>query len=199
MTNKLKGHIDYDTWSIKEKEKYLQFFPRGIATVLDVGCGRGEFLYLLREKGFEVAGCDIDDVCLQKSSPFAPVKKVDILELSQAYPKNSFDLVSCLHTLEHALHPYAALLELKRVTRKYILLAVPNARYIAWDERGTHLYSWNGETLRNLIERAGLRILKLQQDRTNVFPNVLRFMPIINRVLLKLFIGPNELTVLSSK
>lgn len=199
MTNKLKEHLDYDAWLIRGKRKYLRFFPRGIATVLDVGCGRGEFLYLLREKGFNVAGCDIDDICLEKSSRFAPVKKVDILELSQTYPKNSFDLVSCLHTLEHVLHPYAGLLELKRVTRKYILLAVPNARCIAWDERETHLYSWNGDTLRNLIESAGLKTLKLQQDRTNVFPNVLRRMPVINRVLLKLFIGPYELIVLCSK
>lgn len=197
--NKLKRHIEYDAWLTRDREKYLQFFPQGIATVLDVGCGRGEFLYLLREKGFEVAGCDTDDICLEKSSRFAPVRKVDILELSQTYHENSFDLISCFHTLEHVLDPYASLLELKRVTRKYILLAVPNARYIAWDERESHLYSWNGDTLRNLIESAGLKILKLQQDRTNIFPNVLRFMPIINRVLLKLFIGPNELTVLCSK
>lgn len=199
MANKLEGHIDYNRWLIEGKRKYLQFFPQGITTVLDVGCGRGEFLCLLGEKGFEATGCDTDDVCLQKSSLFATVKKVDILELSQTYPDNSFDLISCLHTLEHTLHPYNALLELKRVTRRYILLAVPNARYIAWDERETHLYSWNGETLGNLIEHTGLRILKLQQDRTNVFPNVVRFTPVINRILLKLFIGSNELIALCSK
>lgn len=199
MTNKLKGHIDYGIWLIREKEKYLQFFPQDIATVLDVGCGRGEFLYVVKKKAFDVAGCDVDDICLETSSRFAPVKKVNILELSQTYSENRFDLVSCLHTLEHVTHPYAALLELKKVTRKYILVAVPNARYIAWDERETHLYSWNGDTLSNLIRRAGLKILKLQQDRTNMFPNVLRFTPIINRILLKLFIGPSELIVLCSK
>lgn len=199
MRDKLKGHIEYDAWSIREKEKYLHFFSTDIATVLDVGCGLGEFLYLLREKGVEAAGCDIDDICLEKSSRFAPVKKVDILELSQTYPENSFDLVSCLHTLEHVLNPYACLLELKKVTRKYVLLAVPNARYIAWDERETHLYSWSSTTLKNLIEAAGLMVTKLQQDRTNMFSNILRFTPIINRLLLKLFIGPNELIVLCSK
>jgi len=195
----VQGHTDYNAWLVREKVKYLQFFPEDVVSVLDAGCGRGEFLYLLREGGIKAEGCDIDDVLLERSARFAQVKKVNASELSQAYPENSFDLVTCLHTLEHTLHPYTTLQELKAVTRKYILLAVPNARYIAHDERVTHLYSWNGDTLKNLIESAGLRLLKLQQDRTNMFPNILRLTPVINRVLLKIFTGPNELVALCSK
>jgi 2-polyprenyl-3-methyl-5-hydroxy-6-metoxy-1,4-benzoquinol methylase len=195
----MRGHTDYNAWLVREKLKYLQFLPKDVSSVLDVGCGRGEFLYLLKERGIQAEGCDIDDVLLEKSARFARVKKVNVLELSQAYPENSFDLVTCLHTLEHTLHPHTTLQELKKVTRKYILLAVPNARYIAHNERATHLYSWNGDTLKNLIECAGLELLKLQQDRTNMFPNVLRLTPVINRLLLKIFIGPNELVALCSK
>ena len=193
------SHTDYDAWLVREKVKYLQFFPEDVNSVLDVGCGRGEFLYLLKANGFEAEGCDIDDVLLEKSARFAEVKKANASELSHAYRENSFDLIACLHTLEHTLHPYATLQELKTVTRKYILLAVPNARYIAHNERETHLYSWNGDTLKNLIEAAGLKLLKLQQDRTNMFPNVLRLAPVINRLLLKVFTGPNELIALCSK
>lgn len=192
-------HTDYNAWLVRERVKYLQFFPEDVISVLDVGCGRGEFLYLLKKRGFEAEGCDIDDVLLEKSARFARVKKANASELSKAYSLDSFDLVTCLHTLEHTLHPYATLQELKAVTRKYILLAVPNARYIAHDERPTHLYSWNGDTLNNLIECAGLKLLKLQQDRTNMFPNVLRLTPVINRLLLKIFTGPNELVALCSK
>ena len=195
----MSEHIDYNPWLLKEKVKYLHFFPKDVCSVLDVGCGRGELLYLLKAKGFDVGGCDIDDVCLEKSARFAQVKKANASELSQVYLEDSFDLITCLHVLEHTLHPYIALQELKKVTRKYLLLAVPNARYIAHDERVTHLYSWNGDTFRNLIERAGLKILKLKQDRTNMFPNVLRLTPVINRILLKIFTGPNELVVLCSK
>lgn len=195
----MQVHTDYDGWFVREKVKYLQFFPEDVVNVLDVGCGRGELLYLLKERGFKVEGCDIDDVLLGKSAHFSKVKKADASELSRAYPESSFDLVTCLHTLEHTLHPYNALQELRKVTRKYILLAVPNARYIAHDERETHLYSWNGDTLRNLLEKTGFKVLKLQQDRTNMFPNILRLTPVINRVLLKIFTGPNELVALCSK
>lgn len=195
----MSEHIDYNAWLVREKVKYLHFFPKDVSSVLDVGCGRGEFLYLLKEKGFEAEGCDIDDICLEKSAGFAQVKKVKASELSQVYPADSFDLITCLHVLEHTVHPYITLQELKKVTRKYILLAVPNARYIAHNERVTHLYSWNGDTLKNLLQRAGLQILKLKQDRTNMFPNVLRLTPVINRILLKIFTGPNELVALCSK
>lgn len=195
----MQSHIDYDTWLVREKVKYLDFPPKGVTTVLDVGCGRGELLHLLKGKGFKIEGCDIDDMLLEKSAAFAQVKRANILELSQVYPENSFDLITCLHVLEHSLHPYLALQELKKVTKKYTLLAVPNARYIAHDERITHLYSWNGDTLKNLLEKAGLKILNLKQDRTNMFPNVIRFTPVINRIILKIFTGPNELMALCSK
>ena len=195
----MEKHTDYNTWLVRERIKYLQFIPQNVRSILDVGCGRGELLYLLKERGFETEGCDIDDVLIEKSNRFAQVKKADVSELSQAYPENSFDLLICLHTLEHTLNPYNTLQELKKVTRKYILIAVPNARYIAHNERKTHLYSWNGDTLRNLTQRAGLKMLKLQQDRTNMFPNILRLTPVVNRILLKIFIGPNELVALCSK
>jgi len=195
----MQKHTDYNLWLVEEQIKYLQFFPEDVSSVLDVGCGRGELLSILKARSVEAEGCDTDDVCLEKSGHFAHVTKADILELSNYYPLNSFDLVTCLHLLEHTLNPYASLQQLKIVTRKYILLAVPNSRYIAYDENPTHLYSWNGDTLRNLLEAAGLRILRLKQDRTNMFPNVLRFTPIINRILLRIFAGPNELVVLCSK
>ena len=195
----MQNHIEYKTWLVREKVNYLQFIPKDVHSVLDVGCGRGELLYLLKRKSFEVQGCDIDGVCLKKSAHFAQVKKANASELSQVYSKNSFDLVTCIHVLEHTLHPLITLQQLKRVTKKYILLAVPNARYIAHNERATHLYRWNGDTFRNLLEKAELKVLMLKQDRTNMFPNVLRLTPIINRIILKIFIGPNELVALCQK
>jgi len=124
------------------------------------------------------------------------VKYANVENLSKYYPPNSFDLLTCLHVLEHCRHPYKVLKELKKVTKKYILIAVPNARYIIQEEREAHLYSWNESSLRNLLKDLEFKIIILSEEWVNVIPNVLRMAPIINRVLLKLFYKPMELIAL---
>jgi SAM-dependent methyltransferase len=200
LKSRLVGHLDYDSWRPEEKRKYLKYFPKNVTTVLDVGCGRGELLWLLKNKGFKVEGCDTDAVCIRKArSIIEEVKYADIEKLSECYTNDSFDLLTCLHVLEHCHSPYAALKELKIVTRRYILVAVPNARYIAHEERDTHLYSWNEKTFKNILENTGLKILLFSRDWVNIFPNLLRMTPILNVILLRIFFGPMELIALVEK
>ncbi len=44
----------------KQLEAYASFFPAG-GKVLDLGCGRGEFVELLREKGIDATGVDLNE------------------------------------------------------------------------------------------------------------------------------------------
>ncbi len=54
--SKLRGHTE----SVKERQRiYVEDF-RGAAPVLDIGCGRGELLSLLRDAGIEARGIDPD-------------------------------------------------------------------------------------------------------------------------------------------
>ncbi len=192
-------HLEYDIWKEDQYEKYISYIEKDVESVLDVGCGRGEWLSLLKKKGFDTYGCDLDYICVNKSSNFGSVKRADIVNLSDSYESNQFDLVTAFHILEHVTCPLKALEQMKKVSKKYVLTAVPNARYISQDELLTHIYSWNGDTFTNLLNKAGLKVLSIKQDRTNVFPNIVRSTPVLNRALLRMFIGPNELIVLCSK
>jgi len=191
-------HLDYNKWDLENKIKYLSWIPKDVKTVLDVGCGRGEFLSLIASK-YEAYGCDVDANCVKFSSKFAEVKLADILHLSNYYKQNSFDLVTAFHILEHLSCPLKALQEIGKVTKKYILIAIPNARCVIWKELSTHLYSWNRYTLKNIMERAGFSLKRISEDRINIFPRWLRLSPIINRILLKIIIAPNELIALGIK
>lgn len=197
--DKMGGHLTYNAHHIENKRKYLNFIPKDVVSVLDIGCGRGEFMHLLKSNGYDVHGCDIDPTCISKSAPVGEVKYADVSKLSKYYSPDSFELITCMHVLEHTKCPYTTLEEIRTVTKKYALFAIPNARYTAWDERRTHLYSWGGDTFKNLLESSGLNVIKVTQDRTNIFPSVIRITPIINRLLLKIFIGPNELVALCKK
>lgn len=103
--------------------------PLNIDSVLDVGCGEGFTLHRLsKEKiGKEFEGLEYDEKAIElgkKLYPRLKITKGDIYDLP--YKSNSFDLVVCTEVLEHLENPKKAYRELVRVSKKYVLLSVPN-------------------------------------------------------------------------
>lgn len=75
------------------------------------------------------------------------------------------DVVICHHTLEHVLSPVAVLEELRRLLKAKgkLLLYVPfererRYRHFRAEEPNHHLYSWNVQTLGNLVEECGWKV-----------------------------------------
>ena len=98
-------------------------------SILDVGCGEGFTLEMLRKKGIgkKLEGVDFLDRAIKlgkKEHPKLILKQGDIYDLK--YKDNSFDLVICSEVLEHVDDPERAIQELVRVTKKYCLFSVPN-------------------------------------------------------------------------
>lgn len=64
--NRFRGHEEEIK---KQQASYLSYFKKG-GKVLDLGCGRGEFMELLEESGIESIGIDINqqmiDICREK-------------------------------------------------------------------------------------------------------------------------------------
>jgi O-antigen chain-terminating methyltransferase len=80
---------------------YLPFFA-GAGDVLDVGCGRGEFLGLLRDQGITARGIDINgsmvDVCRQQG---LDVTEADALAYLRAQPDGSLGGLFAAQVVEH--------------------------------------------------------------------------------------------------
>lgn len=87
-------------------------------TLLEVGCGKGFFLK--STAGYEKYGCDLFDQIDIKGVKY---QKADVEFLP--YEDNQFDIVTCFHTLEHIKNIDRAIYELKRITRKQLIIVVP--------------------------------------------------------------------------
>jgi ubiquinone/menaquinone biosynthesis C-methylase UbiE len=98
-------------------------------SILDVGAGEGFTLQKLKDYhiGEKLEGIEYMDEAIQFAKELHPqvvIKKGDIYKLP--YKDNSFDLVICSEVLEHLEDPGKGLEELKRVSKRYCLLSVPN-------------------------------------------------------------------------
>jgi O-antigen chain-terminating methyltransferase len=85
----------------KSLEFYLPYFESA-GRVLDLGCGRGELLKLLAERGVEVQGVDMDGealaACREKG---LDVVQGDLFEFLRGQPEGGCGGIVCAHVVEH--------------------------------------------------------------------------------------------------
>ena len=97
--------------------------------VLDLGCGDGTLLRMLKDKGINARGIDInqDNIvkCLEKG---LPVIQGDIDEGLHEYPDKSYDYVVLNQTLQSTEKPDYVISEMLRVGEK-IVVSFPNFAY----------------------------------------------------------------------
>ena len=138
--------------------------------VLDVGCSTGSYVVYLNEKGYDAYGCDILRHKEWNGRLKTRFRIADITKLP--YKDKSFDTVLAFEVLEHLGDVDIALKELHRVTRKNIIISVPNClqppifkqsglAFHHWTDR-THKQFFTDETLRKIIEGNGFKITRLK-------------------------------------
>ena len=90
---------------IKEEVKvYLPVLQRAAINsgILDVGCGRGEWLQVLREAGFEARGIDTNRILVQQCKDLSlEVEEREALEFLGSLPDGSLNAVTAFHFAEH--------------------------------------------------------------------------------------------------
>ena len=94
------------TESIRERQRpYLDDF-RDAAPVLDIGCGRGEFLTLLRGAGIEGRGVDLDaDMVAYARGEGLEVEHADAVEYLQGLEDGSLGGIFAAQLVEHVPAP----------------------------------------------------------------------------------------------
>lgn len=167
ITERLKAYLPF----LSPLKALYQDHP-----VLDVGCGRGEWLELLTAEGYAPTGVDLDEGMLEACQALnLPARKADALTALKELPDNSLIAVTGFHIAEHI--PFPVLQELVaealRVLRPagLLILETPNAESLVVGTNSFYLDPTHERPLPNLLlsflaEHAGFaksKIVRLQE------------------------------------
>jgi len=143
--------------------------------VVDIGCGRGEWLQLLASEGIEARGVDRNRVFIEEClGAGLNVIEADALIHLQSLPADSLNAVTTFHLVEHL--PFETLIRLlKEIVRTLkpggmLIVETPNPENFivgscSFYADPTHRNPIPSQTLQFLLESSGLRdvsVLKLR-------------------------------------
>ena len=126
--------------------------------LLDIGTGRGAFLWPLMDRFPELPVTCVDPL-EHRVERLRQVRHGGIETLTPLvgdvttlpFPDAAFDGVTILEVLEHLPHPERAVAELVRVARRFVVASVPSKP----DDNPEHLRLYTADTLTELFQSAG--------------------------------------------
>jgi SAM-dependent methyltransferase len=141
--------------------------PKG-SKILDLGCGRGEFL-----RGFIRCGLNgygVDQSSIAKSvCPETEILQSDLENEQLPYDDNSFDVVFSKSVLEHFYYPEKLVMEIYRIIKPggLVITMVPDweAVYKTFYEDYTHRTPFTSNSLKDIFLISGFDDVKVEQFR----------------------------------
>ena len=143
----------------------LPAVPQG--RLLDVGCGSGEWLLAMRQRGWTVEGVDFDESAVKLARQVGLKVESGSLE-EQNYPDDYFDAVTLNHVIEHVPDPVRTLAECARILKPTgkLVLFTPNSASLGhllfkecWRglEPPRHLHIFSTWSMRRTLAAAGFQ------------------------------------------
>lgn len=140
---------------------------RGIypANLLDIGSGRGTFLWPLLDS-FPALPVTAIDASLERARQLQAVELGGIERLSTyhmdaadlAFEDQSFDVVTALEVLEHIPRVEAALGEIIRVAKRFVIISVPSKE----DNNPEHIHLLTQSRMQPMLAAVGVQRAKFE-------------------------------------
>src|SRR5215213_5457306 len=121
---------DPEPWAWKRRRALLLGAVRPGERVLDLGCGAGRFVAVLREAGADPVGVELAQAALDRARRNVSGADLRLVapDGSLPLPHGEFDVVWCSEVLEHVPDTIALLTEVRRVLKPggRLLVTVPD-------------------------------------------------------------------------
>lgn len=180
--SKFEYQLESDFLKQTYKFYFKQIIPKKFKNIrlLEIGCGNGFFLEEIKKMGINnFFGIEPSKDAVAKAKPGIKKKiKIDILK-SGIFKNDSFDIICCFHTLDHIIKPDLFIKETFKLLRKKgkVFFVVHNVDSISVRLFGDkspiidieHIYLFNRQTLPQIFQKNGFRIVKVF-DIKNRYP-----------------------------
>lgn len=164
----------FDGWARQLVDRLVRDYDIRGKQVIEIGCGKGEFLALLCEAGGN-QGIGIDPGCIPERLQGDGASKVQFIRdlYSEKYAALPGDVVCCRHTLEHIQPTREFMQMVRRVIgpRKdtLVFLEVPDMTRVLrerafWDIYYEHCTYFTAGSLARLFRSTGFEIVELVRD-----------------------------------
>ncbi|MFN7939032.1 MAG: class I SAM-dependent methyltransferase [Bryobacteraceae bacterium] len=203
FSDRFRGNEDYVR---AQQRRYLPVF-RGCSEVLDIGCGRGEFLELLRDEGLLVKGIDSNaelvSICRSKG---LYAEQADLFHYLGELDEASLDGIFCAQVVEHLpperLPEFLSLAAAALRPRGKIVLETPNPECLAifashFYLDPTHQRPIPAHLLVFFLEEAGFGGIKV--DSINPAEETMPSVAALPEEFRKVFFGGLDYAVVASK
>jgi len=139
--------------------------------ILDLGCGRGEFLAELKKRGCEVWGVDFDRKSIELAQNYYGLRNLFAVSFDEFFkfpnlPK--FDIVTFFEVIEHLDAPLEFIQNVGRLIKDngLIILSTPSrerilVNSIKADFPPHHLSRWNEKAISNLFKEVNFKIIRV--------------------------------------
>jgi len=136
-------------------------------SLLDLGCGDGELLLLLRSHyptGVAFSGADLSPATVARNRERHPFARFSVLDLQQSALNESFGVVICSEVIEHLDDQEGALVNATRMVAPggHLVVTCPTGKVHATERGFGHVRHPTAEGLGRSIERAGLDVVECQ-------------------------------------
>ncbi|HRB71372.1 MAG: class I SAM-dependent methyltransferase [Flavobacterium sp.] len=155
--------------AIRDKVKLITAFQSEKGALLDIGAGTGDFLLEAQSQGWNTIGIEPSE----KAKNSAITKGIRFAEALEQLEKQSFDVITMWHVLEHVPDLENQIATLKRLLKPNgtIIIAVPNyksydanyygAFWAAYDVP-RHLWHFSKTTIEKLFARQNIQLVKIK-------------------------------------
>jgi 2-polyprenyl-3-methyl-5-hydroxy-6-metoxy-1,4-benzoquinol methylase len=164
-------------FAIKNKFQLVQSYleSNGTPSILDVGCGTGEFLKYCSSKNWRVSGVEPSEKALKAASNLSFEIYSSIAEVN-----HSFNLITLWHVLEHIPELNTTLQNLRNLLKDNgtIFIAVPNFNsydaqhyksFWAGYDVPRHLWHFSKSSMQKTLDNNGLKLVRVLPMKMDSF------------------------------